>query len=285
MERINGKTEVFVILGQPIGHTLSPALHNAAFAALNYNGVYLACPVPEDRLSEAVQGIRALGIRGGNVTIPYKERIIPYLDGITDKARLIGAVNTLYWEEDRLMGANTDSAGFLQALQQEEPAVANYPGAVIIGAGGAAKAVAVSLASAGLSKICLVNRNRAKAEDLGRILSGLGCMVHILDWSAPNLEVALREMPLIINATPLGMSPAYPDLEHLPYQVLGEGHFVVDLIYRPKETFFLQKAKAQGCRTMNGSGMLLEQGVLSFGLWTGQEAPREVMAQVLARWL
>lgn len=284
MNTINGSTKNFVILGQPIEHTLSPAMYNAAFGALQYNGVYLACLVPEDKLAEAVQGIRALGIRGGNVTIPFKEKIIPYLDGITEEARLIGAVNTLYWEEERLMGANTDGLGFLKALQGTEPAAFDFSGAVILGAGGAAKAVGVSLALSGIPKIYVVNRDLAKAEGLARILRSIGSRVQILNWSNPELKGIISQTPLVINTTPLGMDPKIDVCPAIPYEALSVDHLAVDLIYKPAETLFLQKAKNQGCRIMNGLGMLLEQGVLSMDLWAGLEAPRAVMAQELERW-
>lgn len=285
MEQIDGTTKVYAILGQPIRQTLSPVMYNAAFSALGYKGVYIACAVPENGLAEAVQGIRALNIRGGNVTIPFKEKIIPYLDGVTAEARLIGAVNTLFWEQDKLLGANTDGAGFLKALQQIEPDVLKFPGAVILGAGGAARAVAVTLALAGLKEIFIVNRDKGKATSLVATLTGLGCSAQVIEWENPMLTEILTRLPLLINTTPLGMAPADQGLPPLNYSGLSSQHLVVDLIYKPGETLFLQKAKAQGCRTMNGLGMLLEQGVLSFRLWSGQEAPATVMAKALERWL
>lgn len=282
--QINGQTKLYVIIGQPIGHTLSPAMHNAAFAALGYNGVYLPCPVQEDSLAEAVSGIRALGIRGGNVTIPFKEKIGRYLDGLTEQARIIGAVNTLYWEQDRLIGANTDGDGFLQALLRLEPAAAALPGAVVLGAGGSARAVAVSLVQAGLKRLVLVNRKLDKAGKLAVVLRDLGADVQVMAWNDPDLRKMISQMPLLINTTPLGMT-AFPGSPPIDCEVLTPHHIVADLIYRPAETEFLQKAKSKGCRTMNGVGMLLEQGVLSFRLWIGREAPAGVMAQELARWL
>ncbi|MFY9173993.1 MAG: shikimate dehydrogenase [Peptococcia bacterium] len=284
-KKITGRTKIFAILGQPLEHTLSPVMYNEAFELLNYDGVYLPCPVPEGKLAEAVQGIRALGIRGGNVTIPYKEKIIPYLDSLTDEAKLIGAVNTFYWEGDSLIGANTDGSGFLQAITQFHPPAADFPEAVILGAGGAAKAVGVVLALAGYKKIFLVNRDRKKAEELGQTLDSIGCKVDILPWSDPGLEKVIGQVPLVINATPLGMNPAFPSLPPIPYESLNEQQLVVDLIYHPTETLFLRKAKERGCLTMNGLAMLLEQGVLSFGMWTGIEAPKEEMEEILRRWL
>jgi len=285
MEQINGTTKVYMILGQPIAHTLSPAMYNAAFTALGYNGVYVACAVPENGLAEAVQGIRALGIRGGNVTIPFKEKIIPYLDGITPEAKLIGAVNTFYWEQDKLIGTNTDGAGFLTALQKVEPDALKLPGAVILGAGGAARAVAVALALSGLKEIYIVNRDKGRAANLVETLTALGCFAQVLDWESPSLAEIISRIPLLINTTPLGMAPFYQGLPPLDYNLLSSRHLVADLIYKPAETLLLQKARAQGARIMNGLGMLLEQGVLSFRLWSGQEAPTTVMEKELGRWL
>ncbi len=285
MREINGSTNLFVILGQPIEHTLSPAMYNAAFATLGYNGVYVACAVAEGQLAEAVQGIRALGIKGGNVTIPYKEKIIPFFDDLTQEARLIGAVNTFYWQEGKLTGANTDGAGFFQSLQKLEPAVTSYHGAVILGAGGAARAVAVTLALAGLPEIYLVNRDLGKAQELAGKLRDLGCRARVLAWAAPELKEIIKHYPLLINTTSLGMTPWEQEKPPIDYDLISADHLVADLVYRPAETLFLKEAGSRGARTMNGLGMLLEQGVLAFNLWSGLTAPVEVMAQELARWL
>jgi shikimate dehydrogenase len=295
--KVNGATKVYAILGNPLGHTLSPAMHNAAFAALKMNAVYLALQVEKHNLAEAVKGIRALGIQGGNVTIPFKEAIIPYLDGITEEARLIGAVNTFYWDENGqgLWGDNTDGAGFLVALGEKSPVILQEEqGAVLLGAGGAARAVAVALALAGMKELTIVNRDQARGEVLAARLDKLGMKASVRAWPEKGLQVGLeeelkedfRKSRLIINTTPLGMSPHEEECPPVDVEWLCQEHLVVDLIYRPKETRLLQKARVRGCQTLNGLPMLLAQGVLSFQRWAGGvAAPVEVMAKELERWV
>ncbi len=283
---INGKTRIFAILGNPIAHTLSPAMYNAAFESLNKNCIYLALKVEKDRLEQAVDGLRALGVRGGNVTIPFKEKIIPYLDSISKEARLIGAVNTLYRDaDDRLCGTNTDGLGFIKALRQKEAETLNMKGAVILGSGGSARAIAVSLALAGMKEIILVNRDFGKAHALAATLVQLGANPRCLDWSNPALAEMVRGTPLIINTTPLGMEPKVEKMPPVETDWFSPNHLVVDLIYKPAETMLLQEAKKHGAKTMNGSGMLLEQALLSFKIFSGSNAPVEVMTHELERWL
>lgn len=282
---VDGKTKIFAILGNPIAHTLSPAMHNAAFKALGLNCIYLPCLVEEDCLEDAVKGIRAIGIQGGNVTIPYKEKIIPFLDGITEEAKLIGAVNTYYWQGKKLWGTNTDGSGFLRALTRVEPKVKDLKSAVILGAGGSARAVAVSLALAGLKEINFVNRTEEKALALVDLLKTCGCQAQALTWQDIRLKEVIEESPLIIQTTPLGMVPNITECPPLPESWLTPKHLVVDLIYQPRETLFLKKAKQQGAKVMNGLGMLFEQGVLAFEYFSGCQAPVEVMAKELERWL
>ncbi|MGI6605908.1 MAG: shikimate dehydrogenase [Peptococcia bacterium] len=287
---VDGTTPVFAVLGNPIGHSLSPAMYNAAFRALRMNSIYVALPADHQRPADVVKGIRALGLRGGNVTIPLKEAIVPYLDGITEEARLIGAVNTFYWEKGTkaLWGDNTDGAGFLAAIRKVRPQVLRERSALLLGAGGAARAVAVSLALTGLKELTIINRNLEKAAALAGQVEKLGMKVQILSWpqgEEQDFKELFRECALIVNTTPLGMSPheeAYPPIKEA---WLHSGQLVVDLIYRPRETAFLRKAKAAGCLTLNGLSMLLEQGVLSFQRWAGKPAPVEIMARELERWV
>lgn len=309
--KVNGATKVYAILGNPLGHTLSPAMHNAAFAALKMNAVYLALQVEKHNLAEAVKGIRALGIQGGNVTIPFKEAIIPYLDGLTEEARLIGAVNTFYWDENGqgLWGDNTDGAGFLAALGEKSPAILQEEqGAVLLGAGGAARAVAVALALAGMKELTIVNRDQVRGEVLAARLGKLGMKATVRAWPEKGIQEKskeeykeeykkerkeqkeefrelFRKNRLIINTTPLGMSPYEEECPPLDAEWLHQEHLVVDLIYRPRETRLLQRARVRGCQTLNGLPMLLAQGVLSFQKWAGAAAPVEVMAEELERWV
>lgn len=285
MVKINAQSQVYIILGNPIAHSLSPAMYNAAFNSLKLNCLYMASQVEEGQLQAAIQGIKALGIRGGNVTVPFKEKVIPYLDGITEEARHIGAVNTLYWERGKLWGTNTDGPGFLCALEKEEPNYRDYNHALILGAGGAARAIVVSLALAGIKNITIINRKREKALELAAKAHTLGCMASALDWNEGGLEEVFRGRGLIINTTSLGMNPQEDKMPPLNPLWLGPQHLVVDIIYKPSMTLLLSSASKRGCRTMNGIGMLLEQGILAFEKWSGYKAPVEVMKRELERWL
>ena len=262
---VKGTTKVFAVLGHPIGHTLSPVMYNAAFRELKMNSIYVALDVEKDRLEEAVKGIKALGMQGGNVTIPLKEAIIPYLDGITEEARLIGAVNTFYWKEgEKLWGDNTDGAGFLAAGRKAEPQLCGKS-AVILGAGGAARAVAVALARAGMGELTLVNRNLEKAVTLAEQLEKLGAKVYVRSWpkgeavkraateekptgrseTGADLEELVKRSGLVVNTTPLGMAPHEEACPPLDLALLHPGQLVVDLIYRPKETLFYGRLKPE----------------------------------------
>lgn len=311
---VDGATQIYAVLGNPIGHTLSPAMYNAAFRKLQMNSIYVAFRVGKNRLEEAVRGIKALGIRGGNVTIPLKEAIIPYLDGLTEEARLIGAVNTFYWAEGKesgagLWGDNTDGAGFLAAIRKVNPQILRERSAVMFGAGGAARAVAVALALAGMKELTILNRQRAKAVALAERLEKLGMKVNVRFWpteapkdeegqraasaangskqgeQAADLRELFQRSGLVVNTTPLGMAPQAEGCPPLDEAWLHPQQLVVDLIYRPRETLFLRKAREAGCQTLNGLSMLLAQGALSFQRWADTDAPVEVMAKELERWV
>lgn len=281
---INGKTKVFAVLGNPIEQSLSPAMYNAAFSALGMNCLYVALQIEQHQLADAVQGLKALGIQGGNVTMPLKKAILPYLDEITKEAQLIGAVNTFFWKEGRLWGDNTDGTGFLSALLQTDPDILKSKGTLLLGAGGAARAVGVVLALAGMKNFTIVNRSREKAKELASLLESLGAIVSVRDWHTEGLKEAFTENRLLVNTTPLGMFPQENESPPIKETWFSKGQFVVDLIYKPRETVFLQKAKARGCLTHNGLRMLLAQGMLAFEKWSGQKAPQAVMAKELERW-
>lgn len=281
---INGKTKVFAILGNPVGHSLSPLMHTKALDVLNYNGIYVPFQVEKHKLKEAVAGIRALGVLGGNITVPYKESIIPYLDRITEEAEQIGAVNTYYWQDGELWGTNTDGQGFTNSLVQKKKDVFHSKGAVILGAGGAARAICISMLKNGIKDIIIVNRNQAKASALANHLQALGGKVNVYSWEKANEKNALKEHDLIINTTSIGMEPQEDKIPPIDTAQIKAWHFVVDIIYKPQTTLLLQTAKEKGCVTMNGMGMLLEQGVLAFKCFTGLEAPVEVMRKELERW-
>ncbi len=276
MPRIMGHTQVAGVIGWPIGHSLSPAMHNAAFAALGLDWCYVPFAVPPERLPEAVRGLRALGVRGVNATVPHKEALLPLVDALTPEAEAIGAVNTLHIREEGILGHNTDAAGFLRALHEAgfDPAGC---AALVLGAGGAARSVVYALASVGAS-VRILNRTVARAEAL---VAALRARLPTADLSAGPLtpEAIAQHLPidLVVNATTLGMWPqveASPWPARLPFP---KGAFCYDLIYTPRETHFVHQARAAGAQAANGLGMLIHQGAESFALWTGIQPPVEVM--------
>ena len=279
---VNGRTKVFAVLGDPIEQSLSPVMYNAAFSALGMDCIYIALKVGKNQMAEAVQGLKALGIQGGNVTMPLKKEIIPYLDELTKEAQLIRAVNTFYWKEGRLWGDNTDGLGFHLALQEREPNLIKSKGTLLLGAGSAARAVGVALALAGKKNFTIVNRNRENAKDLASLLESLGAIASVRNWEDERLKETFAENALLVNTTPLEMFKK--ESRPVEEKWFSKGQIVVDLIYKPRETVFLQKAKARGCQTYNGLPMLLAQGMLAFEKWSGQKAPQGVMAKELARW-
>jgi shikimate dehydrogenase len=267
---IDGKTKITGIIGWPIGHTLSPVMHNAAYANISLNYCYVPFPVSPGALGEAVQSIRALNIRGMNVTIPHKENVMAYLDEIDPEASLIGAVNTIVNAGGRLIGYNTDGKGFLRSLSEYavRPSGMNV---LIIGAGGAARAVGYSLVRKA-KFISVYGRTKMRVQSLVRDLSSVRNNVSCCE----DLSEA-GKYHIIINATPLGLRADDPF--PLDTSFLRPGQIVYDLIY--KKTRLFEQAAKKDCVAINGLGMLLWQGALAFKLWTGRNPDVEVMRKAL----
>jgi shikimate dehydrogenase len=245
-------------------------MHNAALAEAGLDWRYDALPAPPAGLAEAVRRIRGEDFAGANVTVPHKEAVVPLLDGLTPVAEAIGAVNTLFKQEGRLLGHNTDAAGFLADLHAHGARAAESL-VLILGAGGAARAVVAACAGVG-AEVRVVARRREQAEALNSIAP-----VQVFDWSPLGLLQACDDCALIVNATPLGMTPLVegtPWIEGTPFP---PDAFVYDLVYNPPETLFVRQARTAGLRAATGLGMLVEQGALAFELWTGRPAPRAVM--------
>lgn len=278
---INGSTTLCGLLGYPVAHSFSPQMHNAAFQALGMNWVYLPLAVAPQNLPSAVSAIGAFNMAGVNVTVPHKEAVLPLLDELTIAAKTIGAVNVIVNQGGKLIGHNTDGAGFIKALQREVAFNAKGKGVVILGAGGAAKAVSVQLALAGVKELLIVNRTLAKAEDIVNRVKDVGGFAQAITWDEPALGQVLTAADLVVQATNIGM---HPDINQcLPVEAsrFRREQVVCDLVYNPVTTVFLQRAAKAGAQTVNGLGMLLFQGVLAFELWTDRLAPVEVMWQVL----
>ncbi|KFD41481.1 shikimate dehydrogenase [Peptococcaceae bacterium SCADC1_2_3] len=285
--QVDGKTKVCGIFGFPVEHSFSPRMQNAAFSFLKLNYIYVPFAVPPQALKQAVAGIRALNLAGVNITIPHKEQVISFLDEITPSARIIGAVNTIVNQEGRLIGHNTDGAGFLRALKEEinfQPAGKKI---LLLGAGGGARAVAVALALAGANQFTVANQPFEYAVNLARLIKeNTGLKAEALPWLETEEGVpaeVVEQADLIVQATPVGMYPYEDKCLNIPFNCLRQEQVVCDLIYNPPQTLFLKRAAKAGARVKNGLGMLLYQGALAFELWTGKPAPAAVMQEALKK--
>ena len=276
---ISGTTRVCGIIGDPIGHSMSPAIHNAAFAEMGIDYMYVPFRVRQEQLGKAIQGMRALNIRGLNVTIPHKVTVIPFLDELDPLAERIGAVNTIVNDDGVLRGYNTDATGFLQALLERgvKPEGKNM---VILGAGGASRAISFVLAERG-AHLVILNRllELDWAEELASRISQIFTKeVEALELNEENLAKVLEKADIVVNATSVGMSPNI-DETPIPAKLLKPGLIVFDIVYNPIKTRLLREAEAAGAKTIGGFDMLVWQGVLAFELWTGMKAPVKVMKE------
>lgn len=273
---ITGKTKIVGLFGYPVEHTLSPYMHNAAFEALGLDYCYLPFTVSPKDLELAVKTLKALNMRGVNVTIPHKEGIIPYLDELDKEAGLMEAVNTILHEEGKLIGYNTDGRGFIISLKEEGNINPKGKRAMIIGAGGAARAIAFSLALEDVEKIFITDIIDKKARALS---SEVTIKTSKEALYIKDLKEGIDEVDILINATTLGMKKGDP----LPIspKLISQRLLVYDIVYNPPLTPFLREAKAKGAKTLGGIGMLLYQGALSFKIWTGQEPPIDVMKKAI----
>ena len=263
---INAQTEYTVIFGNPVAHSLSPQMHNAAFKHLGLNMAFLAFEVRE--AADAAAAIRTLGLRGASITIPHKETIVAHLDEIDEVGWAIGAVNTVVAQKGSLLGCNTDWLGVVGALEQVT--VLEGKRCLVLGAGGAARAAIFGLQKRG-AEVCLMNRNEGRGH---RLAEEKNCT--FVGWQSWDRQ----EMELIVNATPVGMS-ATRNQSLVPAQQLKGGMVVLDMVYRPLQTRLLKDAAAVDGICVSGLEMLLHQGVAQFEIWTGIEAPIEVMRQAL----
>ncbi len=272
---LTAQTTLVGLLGWPVHHSLSPAMHNAAFRALGLDWAYLPLAVPPESLPEALAGLKALGFRGVNVTIPHKEKVLAGLDEVAPEARSLGAVNTVVITDGRLAGHNTDVAGFLAALDTAGCAPCR---AVVLGAGGAARAAVYALLSRGVTVI-VANRSPQRAQGLVASLSAPSRRADTCTLETQPLRDALSRSDLLVNATPAGM---WPDVDATPLPAgtrLHDGLAVMDLVYNPLETLLLRQARQAGAKTINGLDMLIHQGAAAFRLWTGQDPPLAIMRQ------
>ncbi|MEO2069412.1 MAG: shikimate dehydrogenase [Desulfurobacteriaceae bacterium] len=275
--KLTGKTSVYGIIGYPVKHSLSPLMQTAAFQHLGIDAVYVPFEVNPESLEEAVKGLKALNVKGFNVTVPHKESIVEYLDFLSEDAEFLQAVNTVKNEDGKLIGYNTDADGFLNSLIEEGVELQGKR-VTILGAGGAARAVGYAVLKGGAKFINIVNRSFSKAKAVGELLSKKGNVL-VFQLKENVVESLLQDTNILINTTSIGMKESDPKLFN--YELIPEGITVVDIIYNPAETPLLKAAKGKGCKTINGLGMLIHQGAIAFKIWTEKEAPVDTMKKVL----
>jgi shikimate dehydrogenase len=278
----NYQADLVALLGQPVAENPTGVMQEAAFRAAGLNWRYLTLEVPPQRLADAIRGVRAMGFRGLNLTIPHKVAVMEHLDEITTEARLIGAVNTVRRDGDRLIGENTDGKGFLRGVRMDAGVDPAGQRIVLLGAGGAARAIGAELALAGAAEITVVNRNQRRGEAVAADLAWIqGVTVRLEHW-----DEAYRVPSgygLLVNATPVGL---YPDVDAMPSVDLSDaspGMLVCDAVFNPAETRLLSTAKSSGFPVLDGLSMLVYQGVIGFEIWTGQPAPESVMKEALRK--
>ncbi len=273
--------EIVCLFGQPVAGNPTQYIIEKALAAAGLDWRYLTLEVSPDNLADAIRGMRAMGFRGGNITAPHKINVIPLLDDLSEAARLMGAVNCVYRDDGKLVGENTDGKGFVQSLRGVTDPVGKR--LLILGAGGAARAIAVEMALAAVADITIVNRDVARGQELVDLLND---KVHVparfLPWEG-DFELP-EEMGVVINATTIGM---HSRAARVPLNIatLNEGTVVADVIINPPDTRFLAEAKVRGCLTLDGLGMLVNQAVIGFKIWTGQDPDPTLMREALEEFL
>ena len=277
----NFKAELLACFGQPVDENPTGVMQEAAFRHLGLNWRYLTVEVPPAKLRDAMLGVRAFGLRGLNLTIPHKVAVIEYLDEVAPDAAVIGAVNTVRRERDRLIGENTDGKGFLQGVRTDAGVDPRGKRAVVLGAGGAARAIVTELALAGAAEVLVVNRSVGRGEAVVADLAArTGRPIRFEPWRGVYQVTAAAD--LLVNATSIGL---FPDVDAMPPVDLSgarPGMLVSDVVFNPPQTPLLAAARRRGLPTLDGLSMLVHQGAIGFQLWTGREAPVEVMKQALA---
>jgi shikimate dehydrogenase len=273
--------EIVCCMGQPVAGNPTQFMMERAFAAAGLDWRYLTLEVPPEQLPDAVRGMKAMGFRGGNFTIPHKVAVIPLLDGLSQAAELMGAVNCVVRTDGQLVGENTDGKGFVQSLREvTDPAGKRV---VILGAGGAARAIAVELGLSGASHFTIVNRSRERAEDLVKLLNErVNVPTDFVEWKG-NYEVP-ADCEVLINATSIGLGDAQAKVP-VESKTFRPGLIVCDVIFNPAHTRFLRKAAEQGATTVDGLGMLVNQAVIGFKIWTGIDPDAVVMREALEEFL
>ena len=268
MTKISGQTRIVGVIGDPVQHSRSPQMHNAAIVERKLDYVYVPFHVRSGELREAIEGFKALNVLGVNVTIPHKQTVMSILDDVSHEATLIGAANTLIFCDGRVSGDNTDAQGFLRAMTEEGIDIPVGGSAVVLGAGGAARAVVVALALSGLGLITVANRTGWKAIQFEKNLATISeTEISAVDLASNQLNSAIRSADLLVNTTSVGMQEA--DQLLIDPDSLNPGTIVYEIVYTPPETPLLRVAREKGCQTIGGIGMLVHQGAIAFEKWIG----------------
>lgn len=275
----NYRSELVGAFGCPIDENPTGVMEEAAFRAMGLDYRYLTIKVEQGHLAEAMAGIRAMNFRGINLTIPHKVEVLKYLDGLSEAARIIGAVNTVVNRDGALWGENTDGKGYLTALAEAGVSPRDKT-VMLLGAGGAARAIAVECALAGAEKVYIVNGNEARGRELVRLLrERTRAQAEYVPWQGP-VEIP-ADVDILSNATSVGLYPHVSEKPEVDYDTLRPELTVTDVVFNDPNTLFLREAERRGARTVNGLGMLVHQGALNFTLWTGVKPPLEVMIRTL----
>lgn len=277
---INGKTKLLGVIGHPVEHSLSPVMHNAAIAQLGVDYVYLPIPVKREDLSKAIAGFEAIGLVGFNITIPHKQAILPLLNHISPEAKMIGAVNTVWRDQEGWSGTNTDVKGFMAPLQDLQKDWSQIT-PIVLGNGGAARAVVVGCWQLGCPKIAVVGRNEDKLKQFQQSWQNTPLQDIVKVHNLTELPGLISQTQLLINSTPVGMSP---QVDHSPVEAevikkLSSEAIAYDLIYTPNPTKFLQQSQNQGAIAISGLEMLIQQGAAALEIWLQQPVPVDVMRE------
>ena len=277
----NYRAEITGVFGDPVDDNPTGVMEEAAYAACGLNYRYITLKVTKEDFDDAMKSIRALHMKGMNLTMPHKINVIPYLDELSEAARIIGAVNTIVIRDGKLFGENTDGKGFVQALKNKNISPTDKK-VVILGAGGASKAISVECALAGASSVTIINRTKARADELAEVLSRhTKADAKGVAWM-PKHPIP-EDTDILINATNIGLKPDADKKPDIDYDTITEHMTVCDVVFNPAETLFLKEADAHGAQTVNGLGMLACQGALNFTLWTDVPAPLDLMEDTLRK--
>jgi len=284
ISRIRGTTKLISLLGDPVKHSLSPLMHNTAFEAMNLDYVYLAFPIKEGLIKEGLDAMKTLDAAGFNLTMPHKQSVVDFLDEVTEEAALIGSVNTVKNIDGKLVGYNTDGKGFVKSLEEKRVEYKDKK-IVLIGAGGAARAVATQLAYDGAGEIVVFNRTIGAAsqivDNINKNIST--CKGKALKLNEEELINEVKDASILVNCTSVGMEPGINESVISSNKVFYGDLFVADIIYDPAKTKFLKMAEEAGCKYMNGLMMLIWQGAIAFNIWTGKDMPVDLIKKTLEK--